>query len=44
LHHRDVIRVALHRLDAELHSPEAKEVLHHVLQEASADRRPRDTG
>ncbi len=43
LHHRDVIRVALHRLDADLHSPDAKEVLQHVLKEASEERRPRDT-
>jgi amino acid transporter len=40
LHHRDVIRVALRRLDAELRTPNAKEVLKEVLHEASEEKRP----
>ena len=34
LHHRDVVRVALRRLEGELRSPKAKEVLKEVLGEA----------
>jgi hypothetical protein len=40
LHHRDVVRVALRRLEAELQSPDAKEVLKEVWMEASEERRP----
>ena len=40
LHHRDVVRVALRRLEAELQSKNAKEVLQQVWQEASEERRP----
>jgi len=40
LHHRDVIRVALRRLEAELRTPNAKEVLKEVLHEASEEKRP----
>jgi hypothetical protein len=40
LHHRDVVRVALRRLEAELKSPNAKEVLKQVWQEASEGKRP----
>jgi amino acid transporter/nucleotide-binding universal stress UspA family protein len=38
LHHRDVVRVALRRLEAALESPESGEVLEHVKHEASEDR------
>ncbi len=40
LHHRDVVRVALRRLEADLESPEEKEVLREVAREASEDRHP----
>ncbi len=40
LHHRDVVRVALRRLEAELQSHDAKEVLREVWKEASEERRP----
>jgi nucleotide-binding universal stress UspA family protein len=40
LHHRDVVRVALRRLESELHSSNAKEVLREVAKEASEERRP----
>jgi amino acid transporter len=40
LHHRDVVRVALRRLESELQSPDAKEVLREVWREASEERRP----
>ncbi len=40
LHHRDVVRVALRRLEADLQSPGAKEVLKEVAQEASEGRHP----
>ncbi|HYK88258.1 MAG TPA: APC family permease [Acidobacteriota bacterium] len=40
LHHRDVVRVALRLLESELQSPNAKEVLKKVWQEASEERRP----
>ena len=40
LHHRDVIRVALRRLEADLESPLAKEVLRQVRREASEGRQP----
>jgi hypothetical protein len=39
LHHRDVIRVALRRLEADLESPNAHHVLKEVQKEASEDRR-----
>lgn len=42
LHHRDVVRVALRRLEAELQSPNAKEVLKEVSQEASEGRQPQE--
>lgn len=38
LHHRDVVRVALRRLESDLASPQANEVLEQVRQEASDDR------
>ncbi len=37
LHHRDVVRVALRRLEMALDSPEANEVIEHVKREASED-------
>ncbi len=40
LHHRDVVRVALRRLEADLQSPSSKEVLREVSKEASEGRRP----
>jgi amino acid transporter len=40
LHHRDVVRVALRRLEADLKSPSAKEVAQEVWHEASEERRP----
>ncbi len=40
LHHRDVVRVALRRLEADLQSGNAKEVLREVAKEASEGRRP----
>ena len=40
LHHRDVVRVALRRLETELQSPNAKEVVQEVSREASEGRRP----
>ena len=41
LHHRDVVRVALRRLDADLRSStNAKEVLKEVLHEAAEEKRP----
>jgi amino acid transporter len=39
LHHRDVVRVALRRLETELRSPNAKEVLKEVLHEALEEKR-----
>ncbi len=38
LHHRDVVRVALRRLESELDSPEERQILEQVKQEASEDR------
>jgi amino acid transporter len=43
LHHRDVVRVALRRLDAELHSPRADDVMQDVMQEVSANPEPART-
>ncbi len=40
LHHRDVVRVALRRLEADLQTPEEKEVLKEVTREASEEKRP----
>jgi amino acid transporter len=40
LHHRDVVRVALRRLEADLKSADAKEVIKEVWKEASEERRP----
>ena len=40
LHHRDVVRVALRLLEAELQSPNAKAGIKKVWQEASEERRP----
>lgn len=40
LHHRDVVRVALRRLESELQSPRAPEVLEEIKREASEERRP----
>ncbi len=40
LHHRDVVRVALRRLEADLDSPDEAHVLKEVVQEASEDRQP----
>jgi amino acid transporter len=40
LHHRDVVRVALRRLEADLESAQAKEVLREVRKEASEERQP----
>lgn len=40
LHHRDVVRVALRRLESELQSPNAKDVLREVWREASEGRKP----
>jgi hypothetical protein len=40
LHHRDVVRVALRRLEAELDSPRAREVLKEIQNEASAENHP----
>jgi nucleotide-binding universal stress UspA family protein len=37
LHHRDVIRIALRRLDEELHSDHAGDVIREVCDEVSAD-------
>ncbi|HYM12796.1 MAG TPA: amino acid permease [Bryobacterales bacterium] len=37
LHHRDVIRIALRRLDEELHSDDGGEVIREVCNEVSAD-------
>jgi HAMP domain-containing protein len=37
LHHRDVIRVALRRLDSELHSKEAEEILDSLRQEEAKE-------
>jgi len=42
LHHRDVVRVALRRLEIELQSASAKDVLNEVWQEASEERRPQE--
>jgi amino acid transporter len=42
LHHRDVVRVALRRLDAELHSAKSDEVVKEVWREASEGKRPPD--
>jgi amino acid transporter len=42
LHHRDVVRVALRRLEAELESPNAEEVLKEVTREASEGRQPKE--
>jgi amino acid transporter/nucleotide-binding universal stress UspA family protein len=38
LHHRDVVRVALRRLESELASPQAQEIVEQVLGEASEDK------
>ena len=38
LHHRDVVRVALRRLESELDSPDERQILEQVKQEASDDR------
>jgi amino acid transporter len=38
LHHRDVVRVALRRLESEIDSAESNEVLEQVMQEASEGR------
>jgi len=38
LHHRDVVRVALRRLESSLESTESNEILEQVKQEASEDR------
>lgn len=38
LHHRDVVRVALRRLESALESPESSRILEEVKQEASEDR------
>ncbi len=40
LHHRDVVRVALRRLEADLESAEEADVLKEVTHEASEDRQP----
>ena len=40
LHHRDVVRVALRRLEAELHSTHPADVLKQVWKEASEETRP----
>jgi amino acid transporter len=40
LHHRDVVRVALRRLESDLQSPNSKEVLREVSREASEERKP----
>jgi hypothetical protein len=40
LHHRDVVHVALRRLEADLQSPHAKQVLQEVSKEASEGRVP----
>ncbi len=42
LHHRDVVRVALRRLEADLQSGNSSSVLSDVAREASEDRRPLD--
>jgi amino acid transporter len=42
LHHRDVVRVALRRLEAELHSVDPAEVVRQVMKEASEAARPAD--
>jgi amino acid transporter len=45
LHHRDVVRVALRRLDAELHAGQSKAIVSEVLGEAGGDeRRKQDSG
>jgi hypothetical protein len=33
LHHRDVVRVALHRLETDIHSPHGEEVVDELGQE-----------
>jgi amino acid transporter len=40
LHHRDVVRAALRRLEADLQSTDANEVIKEVWREASEERRP----
>ena len=40
LHHRDVVRVALRRLEADLQSENSKQVLQEVVQEASEEKIP----
>jgi hypothetical protein len=40
LHHRDVVGVALRRLEAQLHSEQAAEVLGEVKQELSEEHGP----
>jgi amino acid transporter len=40
LHHRDVVRVALRRLETELNSPQEKEVLREIWKEASGEKEP----
>ena len=40
LHHRDVVRVALRRLEAELESPRSGEVITEIRHEASREREP----
>ncbi len=39
LHHRDVVRVALRRLESELNTPKSDEVLKEVWQEASEEKK-----
>jgi amino acid transporter len=41
LHHRDVVRVALRRLESDLKSEKVQEVVKDVEREASEERRPR---
>ncbi len=40
LHHRDVVRVALRRLEADLHSQDSNDVVKEVSREASEGRQP----
>jgi DNA-directed RNA polymerase specialized sigma24 family protein len=42
LHHRDVIRVALRRLEGDLGSMRADDVLQEVWQEASEEKKPEE--
>ncbi len=41
LHHRDVVRVALRRLESDLHSAKTTEVLKEIEREASGEHRPK---